>query len=245
MKLEAFRSQGPPSHDLAFEADLLDRASRGRCSALVTSWPGPVVVLGYAQKPGEVDLEWCRRNEIPVLRRLSGGTGVIHRGDLGVALALPKEHPWSEGIVELYDRYLDVLEPALVAVGARVERVVEPRRGSRVRSPICFEDQHPCRGRSQGGGMLPDQAQGRCPDPRRNPPRSGRRSVCSSLRHRPGAGSKGSGSRCPGGRLGRGRGCRSESAGRSARVGPPSSRSPGSCCGIPRALWRRPLVSRT
>ena len=141
MKLEAFRSQGPPSHDLAFEGDLLDRASRGRCSALVTSWPGPVVVLGYAQKPGEVDLEWCRRNEIPVLRRLSGGTGVIHRGDLGVALALPKEHPWSEGIVELYDRYLDVLEPALVSVGARVERVVEPRRGSRVRSPICFEDQ--------------------------------------------------------------------------------------------------------
>lgn len=141
MKLEVFRSTGPPSHDLAFEAELLARAARGRCSALVTSWPGPVVVLGYAQKPAEVDLGWCRGQGIPVLRRLSGGTGVIHRGDLGVALVLPPEHPWSEGIVGLYDRFLDVLEPALVAVGGRVERVAESRRAGRVRSPICFEDQ--------------------------------------------------------------------------------------------------------
>lgn len=120
---------------------MLDGAGRGRCSALVTSWKGPVVVLGYAQKPEDVDLEWCRGSGVPVLRRLSGGTGVIHRGDLGVALALSNEHPWSEGIVGLYDRFLSALEPALISVGSRVERVAEPRRGSRVRSPICFEDQ--------------------------------------------------------------------------------------------------------
>lgn len=141
MKLEAFRSQGPPSHDLAFESEMLDRAADGRCSALVTSWPGPVVVLGYAQPPEDVDLDWCRGREIPVLRRLTGGTGVIHRGDLGVALSLPANHPWAEGIVGLYDRFLDVVEPALVELGSAVERIEDPRRGSRVRSPICFEDQ--------------------------------------------------------------------------------------------------------
>ena len=141
MKLEAFRSTGPPSHDLAVEAELLARAAEGRCSALVTSWPGPVVVLGYAQKAAEVNLGWCREQGVPVLRRLSGGTGVIHRGDLGVALVLPSEHPWSEGIVGLYDRFLDVLEPALIAVGGRVERIARPERAGRVRSPICFEEQ--------------------------------------------------------------------------------------------------------
>lgn len=141
MILEVFHSQGPPSHDLAFEAMMLDRAAHGRCSALVSSWEGPVVVLGYAQKPEDIDLEWCRSRGVPVLRRLSGGTGVIHRGDLGVALALPIEHPWSKGIVGLYDLFLTALEPALVSVGGRVERIEEPRRGSRVRSPICFEDQ--------------------------------------------------------------------------------------------------------
>lgn len=120
---------------------MLDRAGDGRCSALVTSWPGPAVVLGYAQPPHDVDLDWCRDRGIPVLRRLTGGTGVIHRGDLGVALSLPADHPWAEGIVGLYDRFLDVVEPALVELGSAVERIEEPRRGSRDRSPICFEDQ--------------------------------------------------------------------------------------------------------
>jgi len=141
MKLEAFKSEGPPSHDLAFEDEMLDRAADGRCSALVTSWPDPVVVLGYAQPPDDVDLDWCRDRKIPVLRRLTGGTGVIHHGDLGLALALPASHPWAEGIVGLYDRFLDVVEPALVELGSSVERIDEPRSGSRVRSPICFEDQ--------------------------------------------------------------------------------------------------------
>ena len=141
MKLEVFRSQGPPSHDLAFEAEMLTRADDGRCSALVTSWPEPTVVLGYARPPQDVDLEWCRDRGIPVLRRLSGGTGVIHRGDLGIALTLPKDHPWAEGIVRLYDRFLGVVKPALTELGSQVERLAEPRRGSRVRSPICFEDQ--------------------------------------------------------------------------------------------------------
>jgi len=141
VSLDVFRSQGPPSHDLAFEVEMLARAAAGRPTVLVSSWPGPVVVLGYAQPADDADLDWCRRQGIPVLRRLSGGTGVIHRGDLGVALALPKEHPWAEGIVGLYDRFLDVLQPALKEAGSPAERLVEPRRGSRVRSPICFEDQ--------------------------------------------------------------------------------------------------------
>jgi len=120
---------------------MLDRAAGGLCSALVTSWPGPVVVLGYAQPPEDVDLDWCRDRDIPVLRRLTGGTGVIHHGDLGVALALPASHPWAAGIVGLYDRFLDVVEPALAELGSAVERIGEVRPGGRVRSPICFEDQ--------------------------------------------------------------------------------------------------------
>jgi len=100
-----------------------------------------VVVLGYGQKPDEADLEWCRREGIPVLRRLTGGTGVVHRGDLGVGLALPQEHPWAKEILGLYGRFLDVLGPALAEFGSGVSRLAEPRRGSRVRSPVCFLDQ--------------------------------------------------------------------------------------------------------
>jgi lipoate-protein ligase A len=100
-----------------------------------------VVILGYAQNVGEVDLDFCRAHSIPVLRRLTGGTGVIHQGDLGVGLFLPKNHPWAKGIIGLYGRFLDVLGPALRSLGSEVSRLEKPARASRVRSPICFLDQ--------------------------------------------------------------------------------------------------------
>lgn len=139
--LEVYEGSGSPVDDLAFEAWMLDRAAAGHPCISLASWPGPVVVLGYAQDPAEVDLEACRGLGIPVLRRLSGGTGVIHRGDLGLSLALPFSHAWAAGVVSLYRRFLDALEPALRDAGAAVERRLDAPRASRVRSPICFEDQ--------------------------------------------------------------------------------------------------------
>ncbi len=120
---------------------MLDRAAQGQPCLLLSSWPGPVVVLGYAQDPRDADLELCRERKIPVLRRLTGGTGVVHQGDLGVGLALPESHSWARGVVGLYAQFLDVLAPALAACGSAVERKQDPPRASRVRSPICFLDQ--------------------------------------------------------------------------------------------------------
>jgi len=139
--LEVYEGSGSPVDDLAFEAWMLDRAAAGQPCASFTSWPGPVVVLGYAQDPADVDLEACRALAIPVLRRLTGGTGVIHRGDLGLSLALPSSHAWAEGVVSLYGRFLDALGPALEAAGAAIERTHDAPHAARVRSPICFEDQ--------------------------------------------------------------------------------------------------------
>lgn len=132
---------GSPVEDLAFERWMLERAAAGVCCVSTYSWRGPVVVLGYAQRPDDVDLAWCRQHGIPVLRRLTGGTGVVHRRDLALSLALPAGHPWAVGVVRLYGRFLDVLEPALRSLGSDVRRVRDPRRASRVRSSICFEDQ--------------------------------------------------------------------------------------------------------
>jgi lipoate-protein ligase A len=139
--LEVYEGSGSPVDDLAFEAWMLDRAAAGHPCASFTSWAGPVVVLGYAQDPAGVDLEACRALAIPVLRRLTGGTGVIHRGDLGLSLALPSSHAWAAGVVSLYGRFLDALAPALRAAGAAVERTQGAPHAARVRSPICFEDQ--------------------------------------------------------------------------------------------------------
>jgi len=139
--LRVFDSAGPPVADLAFEADMLAAAAGGAVGLLLSSWPGTTLVLGYGQDPADVDLERARAAGIPVLRRLSGGTGVIHRSDLGVSLALPAGHDWARDVVGLYGRFLAPVERALRALGSPVCRPERPRRASKVRSPVCFEDQ--------------------------------------------------------------------------------------------------------
>ncbi len=134
---------GPPRRDLAAEERLLERAGEGRPALALYSWPEPAVVLGYAQPAADVDLGWCRRSGVPVLRRSTGGTGVVHHRDLSVSLALPAAHPWARGIRRLYDGFLGALATALTDLGAAAVRpdAPAPARGLRERSAICFEDQ--------------------------------------------------------------------------------------------------------
>lgn len=139
-ELEVVRCTGPVADDLAREGWMLERAASGHCTLMLASWPSPVVVLGYAQPAEDVDMEACRRLGVPVVRRITGGTGVVHDRDLAVSLALPANHAWAGGIVSLYGRFLDVLEPALRAAGSRVERPAASSPAGRQRSPICFED---------------------------------------------------------------------------------------------------------
>jgi len=140
--VKLFLSEGhTPQHDLAAEQWLLERAAHGHVSLLAYSWKGPVVVLGFGQQAGDIDLEYCRSAEIPVVRRITGGTGVVHRNDLTFSLALPIDHPWAQGITSLYGRFLDALAPGLQNLGSRAERMPAPKKAGSRRSRICFEDQ--------------------------------------------------------------------------------------------------------
>ena len=133
--------EGLPERDLGLETDFLKSASSGAASLFVYSWASPVVVLGYGQKIEDINLDWCRGAEVPVFRRMTGGTGVVHRQDLAVSLFLPLEHHWAGKITGLYTLFLGALAPALEAAGGSGQHKENPHKGGRERSPICFEDQ--------------------------------------------------------------------------------------------------------
>ncbi len=130
-----------PAVDLAREEELLATAAGGKVCAAFWSWTTPVVVLGYGQPVDDADLDLCRTRELPVRRRITGGTGVIHREDLAVSLALPVGHPWAETIRGLYQSFLAVIRESLAACGVETASPpAGPARSRRERSPICFED---------------------------------------------------------------------------------------------------------
>ncbi len=136
-----WREGGDPFEDLALEDILLEEGSRG--AVLWTyAWSKPVLVLGYAQPSSEVDPAPCLRLGVPILRRITGGSAVLHEGgrSVSLSLALPADHLWARGIHTLYGAFVSAVAEALEGLGAEV-RPWRPGDGTpRRRSPICFED---------------------------------------------------------------------------------------------------------
>ena len=138
---------GSPAEDLAFEEQMLKMAAEGKSSLFIYSWKTPTLVLGIAQKPETVALESCATLGIPVIKRLTGGTGVLSQNDLAVTLALPDSHPYAKTIAGLYEHFLRPIKAALNDLGVDVQKPVfeapagEKSASARMkRSPLCFED---------------------------------------------------------------------------------------------------------
>ena len=159
--MEWWLSQGgDPARDLAREELLLQAASEtGRPVGLACRWSRPVLVLGYGQEASTVDLVACRRLGVPVLRRATGGTGVLYDGDLALSLALPSGHPWATTIGALYDAFVESVRSSLASAGVSTERGTGRARVGE-RSPICFED-HLAETLALGGKKLLGCAQAR------------------------------------------------------------------------------------
>jgi lipoate-protein ligase A len=130
-----------PREDLAFEEAVLEKAAEGQPVLFTYRWSGPALVLGYSQRPSTVNVEACRELGVPVYRRCTGGTGVLHGDSLSLSLALPAFHPWAAGIEPLYDGFVAAGAEALAGMGCRVERGRGRAKPYHERSPICFEDQ--------------------------------------------------------------------------------------------------------
>ncbi len=103
------------------------------------SWSAPVVVLGRGQDNGEVNRSVCRAEGIPVLKRRSGGTAVLHNQTLNVGLVLPAHHDWVGNIRVFYDRFVSRIATALQQQGIPATPMKHPDEGPRERGPICFE----------------------------------------------------------------------------------------------------------
>lgn len=88
-----------PTANLACDEALLDWCEDGRENGILRFWESPeyFVVIGYANSAAkEVNLEACTADDIPVLRRLSGG-GTVLQGpgclNYSVILKIPESGP--------------------------------------------------------------------------------------------------------------------------------------------------------
>jgi lipoate-protein ligase A len=98
------------SWNMAMDAAMLDAAGMGLAPATVRiyTWDEAAVTVGLHQDVGAgIDAAWCASEGIPVVRRPTGGRGILHGTDLTVSIAARIEALPSDcrSVIESY-RYL-------------------------------------------------------------------------------------------------------------------------------------------
>ncbi len=103
-------------------------------------WKDPAVSLGYFQDvEAEINGEYCRDKGIKIVRRPTGGKGVLHGGDLTYSLVARENTPlFSPDIIETYRTVSRCLIRGLDRSGVAVEIVKEGRGGSGPGGGFCF-----------------------------------------------------------------------------------------------------------
>ncbi len=90
------------------------------------AWDVPWLSLGSGQSAADLDLAAVRERGWGTVRRASGGSAVLHAGQLGYALVLPAGHDlWQGDLTTSYRRLSEPLRRGFAKLGALLE-VADP-----------------------------------------------------------------------------------------------------------------------
>jgi lipoate-protein ligase A len=123
---------------MATDEALLDGVGAGASPALrLYRWAPPAVSLGRFQPRDDVDLDACSRLGVEVVRRPTGGQGLLHGADLTYAVAMPRPAGAAGGVDAVYS----LLAGALIAGLARLGVDAAIARHDGPSGPVCFAGQ--------------------------------------------------------------------------------------------------------
>ncbi len=123
---------------MAADTALLQAVALGAPPALrIYRWVPPALSLGRFQPADDVDDDACRRLGIHVVRRPTGGRGLLHGADLTYAVAMRR----PEGAAGRVDALYELLAGALIAGLATVGVTAAVARHDGPAGPACFASQ--------------------------------------------------------------------------------------------------------
>lgn len=92
-------------------------------------WAWPAVSLGYFQDiKKEVDIETCRRRQIPIVRRPTGGKAVLHEGDVTYAVVAEEGNSlFPTDILGTYRVISGCIAQSLASLGIKADMAADSR----------------------------------------------------------------------------------------------------------------------
>jgi lipoate-protein ligase A len=103
-------------------------------------WASPSVTIGYFQKIGEIDFDYCMLKGIPVVRRITGGRAILHADEMTYSFSVRTKGQFCGGLLDSYRRISAAFYDAFIKAGMSPEVTLSSReRRLSSKSPLCFE----------------------------------------------------------------------------------------------------------
>jgi lipoate-protein ligase A len=102
-------------------------------------WSVPAVSIGCFQRAVDVDLEYLSGEGIDLVRRITGGRGILHGHELTYSFSAPSVGVFSGGLRQSYTLLGRAFAAAFRSLGLEPETCGRGRATGGYRSPLCFE----------------------------------------------------------------------------------------------------------
>lgn len=99
-------------------------------------WNKKAVTIGEFQKINEINYSFCFINKIPVIRRPTGGKGILHYNDLTCSFSCKKEGRFSGNLFQTYEALSRIFAKAFELTGISIE--IRKEKKSFNKTPFCF-----------------------------------------------------------------------------------------------------------
>jgi len=130
-------------YNMALDEAIATEVRRGAAPPTLRfyGWARPSVTLGCFQKTSDIDMEYCKEHNIPIVRRPTGGRAILHGDELTYSFsARTDQGPFSRGLLDSYRRISHAFEMALKKIGVTAGPKKEREKGRVLgRSPLCFQ----------------------------------------------------------------------------------------------------------
>jgi lipoate-protein ligase A len=116
-----------------------EAARQGRVLVRFYGWSEATFSLGGFQPVAAAEAA-ADIASLPLVRRPSGGGGIVHGSDLTYAVAVPRQHPWGQTSQVLYDAFHEALAGVLGERGIAASlHSGRPDRGGDESRLFCFD----------------------------------------------------------------------------------------------------------
>ena len=104
-------------------------------------WDSPSLSIGCFQKSSDLDLSFCNKNRIPLVRRPTGGRAILHGDELTYSLSVRTDlAPFALGLFESYRCISAAFIAGFTRLGIAASAKEQKESGRTLtRSPLCFQ----------------------------------------------------------------------------------------------------------